>query len=142
MLVDYLTGSLFVFGHGPLALFNRLYPQRLQGKLYLQVEVALAADIAGAAEGTSVERLKEFVGIFHPPLQNRQPDSHLAVGAVGIEDIAGGAGASGAEINAGHIDVVHPVAPLALDALAHIVFKIIQVGYIQTYLAFEHLYPP
>ncbi|MBA7687952.1 hypothetical protein ES703_96426 [subsurface metagenome] len=85
MLFGYILGHLFVLGHGALAVLDRLYAERLEGELYFQVEVALTAHVAGAAEGAGIEYLEQFVGIFHPAFEHSRPDSHLAVGAVGVE---------------------------------------------------------
>ena len=126
-----VLGHLLMGRHRARAILHGFHSQRLQGQLDFQIEIPLATHIAGAAQGICIEDFEEFWSPLKLPLGHGCTDPHLAKGAVGVKVVPYIAGASRAESHARHVGVLYPVAALALDAAAHIISEVVQIGYIE-----------
>ena len=100
VLVRDVLRHLLVGGHGARAVLDGLHPQGLEGQLYLEIEVPLAAHVAGAAQRVRVDDLEELGRPLELPLEHGEADPALAEGAVRVEIIPHVAGASRAEPHA------------------------------------------
>ncbi len=134
MFLDYVVSDLLVGGHRAYAVFHGLHPERFKGQLDLQIKVPLASRVACPAQGAGIDDLK---GLFIPAkhaLCHGMADPHLSICPVCVKLVHGRARASCHEPRARHIGMIHPCATLALDATAHVIYKILDIVYIQSYI--------
>ena len=72
-----------------------------------------------------------MVGPFHLAFTDFQTDSHLSESSVRVEFLPEIAGTAHCVLHPRHIGMIYPIAPLALDAVLHIIGKIAEIFDIQ-----------